>query len=155
MKGTERKVKLYPFSGTKHAHDIDFRRSRVKNELYGVSDMKEYCRYMVIDIDTGMYLAVGEKFKDMTGLDCVCKFKDRRGTERFEVREYFDFKKVHGRSCLFLYWILPQKCGNGLYSCISFCGRLYGLRGTYVEARPQSWKSYDFGRICRLFLGKL
>ena len=67
--------------------------------------MKEYCRYMVIDIDTGMYLAVGEKFKDMTGLDCVCKFKDRRGTERFEVREYFDFKKVHGRSCLFLYWI--------------------------------------------------
>ena len=117
--------------------------------------MKEYCRYMVIDIDTGMYLAVGEKFKDMTGLDCVCKFKDRRGTERFEVREYFDFKKVHGRSCLFLYWILPQKCGNGLYSCISFCGRLYGLRGTYVEARQQSWKSYDFGRICRLFLGKL
>lgn len=84
---------------------------------------------MVIDIDTGMYLAVGEKFKDMTGLDCVCKFKDRRGTERFEVREYFDFKKVHGRSCLFLYWILPQKCGNGLYSCISFCGRLpHGAR---------------------------
>ena len=33
MKGNERKVKLYPFSGTKHAHDIDFRRARVKNEL--------------------------------------------------------------------------------------------------------------------------
>lgn len=25
--------KLYPFSGTKHAHDIDWRRARVKNEL--------------------------------------------------------------------------------------------------------------------------
>lgn len=33
MKDNERKVKLYPFSGTKHAHDIDFRRARVKNEL--------------------------------------------------------------------------------------------------------------------------
>ena len=33
MKGNERKVKLYPFSGTKHAHDIEFRRARVKNEL--------------------------------------------------------------------------------------------------------------------------
>lgn len=33
MKENERKVKLYPFSGTKHAHDIDFRRARVKNEL--------------------------------------------------------------------------------------------------------------------------
>lgn len=33
MTGNERKVKLYPFSGTKHAHDIEFRRVRVKNEL--------------------------------------------------------------------------------------------------------------------------
>jgi len=33
MKGTDGKVKLYPFSGTKYAHDIDFRRARVKNEL--------------------------------------------------------------------------------------------------------------------------
>ena len=33
MTGNERKVKLYPFSGTKHAHDIEFRRARVKNEL--------------------------------------------------------------------------------------------------------------------------
>lgn len=33
MQGSERKVKLYPFSGTRHAHDIDFRRARVKNEL--------------------------------------------------------------------------------------------------------------------------
>lgn len=40
MKGTERKVKLYPFSGTKHAHDIDFRRSRVKNELAEAIQLK-------------------------------------------------------------------------------------------------------------------
>ena len=34
MKGNEKKVRLYPFSGTKHAHDIEFRRARVKNELH-------------------------------------------------------------------------------------------------------------------------
>lgn len=34
MENAKKKPKLYPFSGTKHAHDIDFRRSRVKNELY-------------------------------------------------------------------------------------------------------------------------
>ena len=33
MEGNDRKVKLYPFNGTKHAHDIEFRRARVKNEL--------------------------------------------------------------------------------------------------------------------------
>ena len=26
--------KKYPFSATKHAHDIEFRRARVKNELF-------------------------------------------------------------------------------------------------------------------------
>lgn len=112
--------------------------------------MKEYVRYMVVDCNTGMYLAVGEKFKDMTGLDYCGTFNDRRGTERFEVRQYEDFKTVRGRLCMFLYWVLPQKYGKGLYSCVSFCGRLYGLRGTYIEERPQSWKSYDFRRMSPL-----
>ena len=40
MKGTEQNGKLYPFSGTKHAHDIDFRRSRVKNELAEAIQLK-------------------------------------------------------------------------------------------------------------------
>lgn len=36
--------KFYPFSGTKHAHDIDFRRARCKNELYemGMDDKHPY-----------------------------------------------------------------------------------------------------------------
>lgn len=29
-----KKQKLYPFSAEKHAHDVDFRRMRCKNELY-------------------------------------------------------------------------------------------------------------------------
>lgn len=29
-------MKLYPFSTAKHAHDIEFRRNRVKNEIYDV-----------------------------------------------------------------------------------------------------------------------
>lgn len=38
------KEKMYLFSGTKHAHDIDFRRSRCKNELYkmGMDEMHPY-----------------------------------------------------------------------------------------------------------------
>lgn len=34
------KKKLYPFSATKHAHDIEFRRARVKNELYEAIQLK-------------------------------------------------------------------------------------------------------------------
>lgn len=35
-------TKLYPFSATKHAHDIEYRRNRVKNEL---------CDYFSGDLD--------------------------------------------------------------------------------------------------------
>lgn len=38
------KEKMYPFSGTKHAHDIDFRRARCKNELYEKSELNELLR---------------------------------------------------------------------------------------------------------------
>ena len=110
---------------------------------------------MVIDIDTGMYLAVGEKFKDVTGLKRGETFMDRRGTERFEVRAYTDFEKIRGRWCLLLYWAFPQKYGNGLCSCVSFCGRLYGLRGTYIEKRPKGWKHYDYAILCRYYLERL
>lgn len=27
-------MKMYPFSGTKHAHDIEFRRNRISNEIH-------------------------------------------------------------------------------------------------------------------------
>lgn len=37
-----KKEKLYPFSGTKHAHDIDFRRARCKNELYEMGMDEEH-----------------------------------------------------------------------------------------------------------------
>ncbi len=37
-----KKEKLYPFSGTKHAHDIDFRRARCKNELYEMGMDKQH-----------------------------------------------------------------------------------------------------------------
>ena len=36
------KEKLYPFSGTKHAHDIDFRRARCKNELFELYSKDKY-----------------------------------------------------------------------------------------------------------------
>lgn len=36
------KEKMYPFSGTKHAHDIDFRRARCKNELYEMGIDKDH-----------------------------------------------------------------------------------------------------------------
>ena len=41
MKG---KKKFYPISGTKHAHDIGFRRARCKNEFYemGMDDKRPY-----------------------------------------------------------------------------------------------------------------
>ena len=38
------KIKLYPFNAEKHAHDVDFRRMRCKNELYelGIDEKHPY-----------------------------------------------------------------------------------------------------------------
>lgn len=70
MKGTEQNGKLYPFSGTKHAHDIDFRRSRVKNELAEAIQLKGNRLVCVIsDEEYEALEKLEEQLDDLIGYD--------------------------------------------------------------------------------------
>lgn len=48
-------MKLYPFSTAKHAHDIEFRRNRLKNEIY--------------DVESGELIVSNEVFDKMCELE--------------------------------------------------------------------------------------
>ena len=54
-------TKLYPFSGTKHAHDIDFRRNRVHNEIaQAIADTRIENGRVICPVDRKTFEAMEE-----------------------------------------------------------------------------------------------
>lgn len=89
--------------------------------------MKEYCRYAVIEIETGNVLIIGNKIKDFSEQVPESEF---RAFPRFwrKVREYGKIKIIKGRACYIVYWTGERAKGIG--SCILLGGRKMALRGS-------------------------
>ena len=68
--------------------------------------MKEYCRYVVVDIATGLSLFMGEKFKDFTGMHWATTF--RTGIFRRKVYQYEREITIEGRACVVFYWVTKR-----------------------------------------------
>ena len=96
-------------------------------------DDKVYCRYAVIDLDTGYLLISGEKWKDYYILrmffEHISTF--RSGWKFRKIEQYHREIKVKGRPCLLVMWAnAPQKeVGSNVLST----GCLVGLSGKYYD----------------------
>lgn len=66
--------------------------------------MKEYCRYVVIDMKTGNGIIVGHKYKDFSVMKPICIFRSFPFFGR-KIREYGRIKNISGKTCYIAYWV--------------------------------------------------
>ena len=69
--------------------------------------MKTFCRYLLIDIQTGFALCAGEKYKDFNNstMRYINNGTFRFGLFRRKIIEYFRTLEVKGRECVIVYWL--------------------------------------------------
>ena len=96
--------------------------------------MKEYCKYVVVDLQTGYALVNGEKYKDFSGMPVDSIFR-RRFLFWQKIRQYYKLKTVGGRTCVIVYWV-GGKGKRDVNSVIYYDGIRLRLRGfIYVPGR--------------------
>ena len=65
---------------------------------------RHFCRYAVIDVETSVVLAVGEKYKYIVDLQYVDTFRLRPFFGK-KIHQYVRFEKVRGRKCVIVFWV--------------------------------------------------
>ena len=96
--------------------------------------MKEYCRYIVVDLESGYVLANGEKYKDFSGMTVNGYFRERFFFWR-KIRQYYKLKTVCDRTCVVVYFA-GGKDKHFVMSVIYYDGMKLRLRGSkYVPGR--------------------
>ncbi len=96
--------------------------------------MREYCRYVVVDLQTGYALVSGEKYKDFSGMSVNSIFREPLFFWR-KIRQYYKLKTVGGRTCVVVYWV-GGRDKHSVTSVIYYDGLILRLNGLIcVEGR--------------------
>lgn len=90
-----------------------------------VNKGKQYCRYAVWDIATGIMLACGEKYKVNQGLEYVESFRCLETRFR-KVSAYIRFLTIKGRSVKIVFWFNTPK--HTPFRTVTDAGVILGLR---------------------------
>lgn len=94
--------------------------------------MKRFCRYCVINRNTGDSLKMGYKYKDFDCLHLHYAGYFYRFLCFFRVNMYYDTTYINGVYCVVLYWFggeLPLKSKLG--DMVTYQGKMLGLRGKF------------------------
>ena len=89
--------------------------------------MREYCQYVVIDLETNCALVIGKKYKDFSGMVVNSTFRPFLCFWR-KIREYYKLKTVCGKTCVVVYWV-GGKAKNDIGSVVLTKGTDVRLRG--------------------------
>ncbi len=113
--------------------------------------MKGYCRYLVIDINTGYGLVCGEKWKEFSGLPFCGSFRSRcGGLRKYTVAQFMQEKRICGRDCVIVYWIYSKFVEPCACSVVSPFGWLLGLSGNLTDfSVRRSLKKYHYGYLLK------
>lgn len=99
-----------------------------------VNDMKEHCTYGIFDIETGVILIKGNKWKETFGLVPLGSFRSGFfGVLGSKITTYGRKLKVKNRDCFIFYYANSPQREAG--SCITMPGRLMGLRGKWYDQK--------------------
>jgi len=102
--------------------------------------MKTFCRYVVIDIETGYALVCGEKYKDFENKQTryINNGSFRTGFLRRKITEYFRTLEIKGRDCVIIYWRNERKK--------PVCSFAYPFKGNYfLRAKHYFLSPSDYG----------
>ena len=112
--------------------------------------MRKFCRYAVIDIQTGNLLVCGEKWKDFDSGNIRYVYAGTFITFPFfsKITEYFRTLEINGVSCVIIYWV--HKSGKRLYNCVTLSGLQLHLR-----ARSFDLSGNDYPEVYGKLLVKL
>lgn len=107
---------------------------------------KVYCRYTVIDLQTGYALIYGEKWKDYYNLHMFNEYDGtfRHGLLFRKIIQYHRELVVHGRKCVLVFWVNApiQKTASVVSSagCIAgLQGKIYDNLGPLARFRALLW----------------
>lgn len=89
--------------------------------------MREYCEYIVVDIETKYALVMGKKYKDFSEMYVNDTYRKYLFFGR-KIREYYKLKTVGGRTCVIIYWA-GDKAKNDIGSDVLSEGMNLRLRG--------------------------
>lgn len=113
--------------------------------------MKKFCRYAVIDIQTGNLLVCGQKWKDFdSGNIRYIKSGVFKTFPLFwrTITEYFRTIEIKDIPCAIVYWVRNK--GKGLYNCVTLSGFKLHLR-----ARLFDLSGNDYPEVYRKLLAQL
>ena len=104
-----------------------------------------FCRYAVVDRESGVALALGERMKNLSRLHFVKLSRMHLFGKRIEV--YIDFKTIRGRSCAVVWWTFHRH--REPWCKIFREGRFLGLRGgESVNNKKRISFKFFFQRLC-------
>ena len=100
-------------------------------------DMKKFCRYAVVEVETACLLVCGQKWKNFanTAMGNLPVRYVKTGTfRRFSIRwhkvtEYIREIDIKGRRCVIIYWADERAKKGKLYNIVQWCGVNFRLRG--------------------------
>lgn len=113
--------------------------------------MKKFCRYAVIDIQTGYLLAGGQKMKDFeNGKFRYVYCGNFRCFPRFWVKitECFRTLVIKNRPCCIVYW-QSKKVGEE-YNYITLAGQYLSLNGCGDLITDNRFKAPCYSRLLRI-----
>lgn len=122
---------------------IEIKANKQKYTLIPAYDTRIYCRYIVIDLQTGYELIIGEKWKAITD---DMEYDGWFYSGLFRRKKIYIFKRettVNGRKCLIVYW-LNADIRKTYGSVVHLSGLLAGLKGNFysIERSPCNMKRF-------------
>lgn len=111
-------------------------------------NLRYFCRYAVIDVETSVVLAVGEKYKRIGDLQYIDTFRLKIFGRK--IYQYVRFVNVLGRKCVIVYWF-GQKVKEP-WNKVMPAGAFLSMRGRSVT---RFGKSLYFRKFLGLLRNKL
>ena len=96
--------------------------------IYLNEQIRMFCRYAVVDLETSVVLKVGERYKNVMSLQYVSTFR-RYPIFGRKINMYVDFRRVKGRKCIIVFW--ANVPGREAWDKTLFPGGFLGLRPTF------------------------
>ena len=118
------------------------KKARALYERTVLITMKVFCRYSVVDVNSGESLACGEKWKLSDNIESTYIKDFSFGVFR-KLTVYHRNLDICGRRCVILLFAHKNKRRGTSYNCLTCFGYQMGLSGHYVTADNKSWNYND------------
>ena len=113
----------------------------MNKKTFCVPEKRQFCRYIVIDMEYGFVLSAGERYKNLLNLQYVSDFRSGFLFRR-KLKEYISVKAVKGRKCIIVFWAGASE--RIPWNVVFSSGCFLGIRGGYKKTNSKFKKSKKY-----------